>query len=107
MESDSYDVHSKSADKVRPANQGFQRTIWSLYILTVTALFAAAVIVAVTLHDGAFYWPLMILGAVIVSVLLSAAAVPHLRDRVAPRVRPRRVSVPRGRHSPVGVSARR
>jgi len=105
MGSESYDVHSKSADRVRPANQGFQRAIWSLYIVTVVALFAAAVIVAVTLHDGGFYWPLLIMGAVIVSVLLSAAAVPHLRDRATPRVR--RVSAPAGRHSPVGATVRR
>lgn len=90
MESESYEVHSKSTDKVRPVNQGFQRTIWSLYVITVVALFAAAIVVASILHDGAFYWPLLILGAVIVSVLLSAAAVPHLRDRSVPHLRGRR-----------------
>lgn len=86
MESESYEVHSKSTDPVRPRNQGFQRTLWTLYALTVVALFAAAILVAITLHDGAFYWPLLLLGAVVVSVLLSAAAVPHLRDRPEPRM---------------------
>lgn len=90
MGSDSYDVHSKSTDKVRPINQGIQRTIWSMYIVTVVALFAAAIVVATIIHDGAFYWPLLILGAVIGSVLLSAAAVPHLRDRSIPHLRGRR-----------------
>lgn len=89
MESHSYEVHSKSTDKVRPVNQGLHRTIWSLYAVTVVALFAAAIVVAIILHGGAFYWPLMLMGAVVVSVLLSAAAVPHLRDRSVPRMRGR------------------
>lgn len=90
MESESYEVHSKSTDQVRPINQGIAPFLWSLYAITVVALFAAALIVADIIHGGAFYWPLMILGAVIGSVLLSAAVVPHLRDRSVPHLRGRR-----------------
>lgn len=103
MESESYDVHSKSTDKVRPINQGFAGTLWSLYAITVVTLFAAAIVVAQFIHGGGFYWPLLMLGAVIGSVLLSAAVVPHLRDRSVPHLRgavvPRSASAHRrGRH---------
>lgn len=90
MESESYDVHSKSTDRVRPINQGIAPFLWTLYAIAVLALFAAAVIVAGFIHGGAFYWPLMMLGAVIGAVLLSAAVVPHLRDRSVPHLRGRR-----------------
>jgi fatty acid desaturase len=89
-ESESYDVHSKSTDMVRPINQGFERFLWTMFIITVIAVFAAALVVAGIIHGGAFYWPLMLFGAIVGSVLLSAAAVPHLRDRSIPHLRGRR-----------------
>ncbi len=89
-ESESYDVHSKSTDMVRPINQGFERSLWTMFIITVIAVFAAALVVAGIIHGGAFYWPLMLFGAVVGSVLLRAPSLPHVPGRSIPRLRGRR-----------------
>lgn len=87
---ESYDVHSRSTDPVRPRNRGFHRAILAMYIVTVAVLFAATIIVGLTIHSSAFYWPILLLGAVIISILISGAVIPHLRDRSpdpSPRIR--------------------
>lgn len=54
--------------------------VWVYFAVCSAALVAAAIAVPLLVHDGPMLWPLAMLGAVIIVALLSAAAVPHLRQ---------------------------
>ncbi len=51
---------------------------WWLFGIATAALFAAGIILPAVLHDGGMFWPLTIVGAFVITALMSAAAVPHL-----------------------------
>lgn len=53
--------------------------IWWYYSVATAALFVAALILPPLLHSGQMFWPLTLIGAIVIGALLSAAAVPHLR----------------------------
>lgn len=76
-----YEVASKETDPVRPRNRDHHVVIWTSYAVAVVAVFVAAVIATLALHGSAFMWGLTLFGAVVISVVLSGGAVPHLRDR--------------------------
>lgn len=76
-----YEVTSKEVDPVRPRNRDKHVAIWTLYAFVSLSLVAASIVVAVLLHSGAFIWPLMLFGSLVIGIVISGAAIPHLRDR--------------------------
>lgn len=54
--------------------------VWWFFGIAMAALFAAGLVLPAVLHDGGMYWPLTIIGSFVITALLSAAAVPHLRQ---------------------------
>lgn len=53
--------------------------IWWYFGSATVALFVAAIILPPVLHSGEMFWPLTLIGAFVITALMSAAAVPHLR----------------------------
>ena len=54
--------------------------VWWFYTVCAVVLIAAGVVVPVTVHDGPWLAVMALMGSVIIIALLSAAAVPHLRQ---------------------------
>lgn len=54
--------------------------VWALFGVLIAVLVAAAVAIAATVHDGAWLWAMSLVGAVIITALISAAVVPHLQQ---------------------------
>lgn len=65
---------------VPPLPERHLTEFWWFYGVALVALFVAAVVLPPVLHSGQMYWPLTLVGALVIGALLSAGAVPHLRQ---------------------------
>lgn len=50
------------------------------FAFCIVALFVAAVIMSTQFEDGAFFWAMVMMGAVIIALLLSAVFFPYLKE---------------------------
>lgn len=50
------------------------------FAFCIVALFVAAIIMSTQFEDGAFFWAMVMMGAVIIALLLSAVFIPYLKE---------------------------
>lgn len=79
MAADDKIVTVKPRHDPAPPAESHRTEFWWFYGVAMGALFVAALILPPVLHSGDMYWPLTLIGAFVITALLSAAAVPHLR----------------------------
>lgn len=51
-----------------------------MYLVAMGVVVAAAVVLTILLRSSAFFWPLTLIGAVVICALLTAAAMPYFRS---------------------------
>ncbi len=54
--------------------------VLALYILALIIIFASAIVLVAVLQPSPYFWPLTLLGAIIIAALVSAAAMPYLLE---------------------------
>ena len=52
----------------------------AMYSVAVGVVLAAAVVLSAVLTTSVFFWPMTLLGAVVIGLLLTAAAMPYFRN---------------------------
>lgn len=63
-----------------PAAKNDHLKVWSVFLACSALLIAAGIVIPLSVPDGPGLWALAIMGSLIIIALLSAAAVPHLRE---------------------------
>lgn len=82
METTAATAAATSIAAVKPRPRGMRLTIVS-FAVCIVALFAAAIVMSSVVADSAdaaYMWSMVLLGAVVITLLMSAVFVPHLKE---------------------------